>query len=259
MNQEIYENIELWFDNYSASFTSNNEEIQLNLELKRNHSFNSVEIISDLSLANNLNESETLIAKTIALLHDVGRFEQLCKHETFSDSEQINHIEIGISILKSENILSSLSDDVCEIILECIKYHDINEIPKTVPENIIPYLKLIRDADRIDALNIVSKYYSECKPGKNKRLEMELADKPEISKKVYKAIMDEKVVTKKDILTLNDQKLYQMSWVYDFNFKKSFKIISEKSYLKKIYESLPKKDEVIDMYRQMKIFLENKL
>lgn len=259
MNQEIYENIQLWFDNYSSNFTIDNEEVQLNLELKRNHSFNTVEIISDLSQSNNVTERKTSIAKTCALLHDVGRFEQLTKYETFSDTEHENHIDLGLSVLRTENVFNDLDEESVEIILEAIRYHEISELPKSINENAIEVVKLLRDADRIDILNIVSKYYSECKSGTNKRLELELTDKSEISKKVYKAIMDEKVVSKKDVLTLNELKLHQMSWVFDLNYKKSFKIVSEKNYLKKIYESLPKKDEVIDMYRQMKIFIENRL
>ncbi|MCY1634806.1 HD domain-containing protein [Marinifilum sp. D737] len=259
MNQEIYQNIESWFETYSNSFSSENEEIQLNFDLKRNHSFNTVELITELSSECELNDEQLLISKTIALLHDVGRFEQLLKHETFSDNEQDNHIDLGIDLLKSENVLGKLEEDTAQIIFECIRYHDIDNLPKSVNENALTFLKLLRDADRIDILNILSKYYTEYKPGANKRLEMELADKPEISKMVYKLVMDEKVVSKKDVLTLNEQKLHQMSWVYDLNFKKSFKVVSEKNYLKKIYESLPKKDEVIDMYRQMKIYLENNL
>ncbi|WP_321516764.1 HD domain-containing protein [Marinifilum fragile] len=259
MNQEIYQNIKFWFDTYTNRFLSENDEIQLNFDLKRSHSFNMVEIITELSLDCELDDDQLLIAKTIALLHDVGRFEQLLKHETFSDNEQDNHIDLGIAILKSENVLEQLEEETVQIIFECIRFHEISTLPKSINENALTFLKLLRDADRIDILNIFSKYYSECKPGTNKRLEMELADKPEISKMVYKSVMDEKVISKKDILTLNEQKLHQMSWVYDLNFKRSFKVVSEKNYLKKIYESLPKKDEVIDMYRQMKIYLENNL
>lgn len=259
MNQKIYENIESWFDDYSNSFSSKNEEIQLNIELKKNHSYNTVEIISDLMQAREINEIDSLIAKTCALLHDIGRFEQLINYETFSDTDQAHHIDIGISVLKSENVLTELAEDTIEIIFECIRHHESSELSKSINKNALTIAKLLRDADRIDALNIVSNYYSEYKSGTNRRLEMELTDKPDISKKVYKSIMDEKVVNQKIVLTLSEQKIRQMSWIYDLNFKKSFKIVSEKNYLKKIYESLPKKDEVIDMYRQMKIYLENNL
>ncbi|WP_421918697.1 HD domain-containing protein [Marinifilum sp.] len=259
VNQEIYENIECWFINYTKHFYSKKEEIQLNLDLQKNHSFNTVEIISDLSTLFEFNETDTLTAKAIALLHDIGRFIQLSKFGTFAESDQLNHCDLGISILEKENVLSDLNEDTIAIILECIRFHDIEELPKSINKNAMDYLKILRDADRIDVLNIVSNYYSECKIGTNKRLELELSNKPEISQKVYKSILAEKVVNKKDINSINELKIHQMSWVFDLNYQMSFQIVSQKNYLKKIYESLPKKDEVIDMYRQMKIYLENNL
>jgi len=259
VNQEIYENIVSWFEKYTESLVCDTEEIQVNLDLKKNHSFNTTKIIEALALTINMSEVDILLAKSAAILHDVGRFEQLLKYNTFADTDQINHIDLGIAFIKEQEFISLISDEELEIILDCIKYHTGSEIPKSMDEKNRIFIQLIREADRIDILNIVSKYYSNYKPGSNKRLEMELADKPDISKKVFKSIMDEKVVDYKDVLTLNDLKLQQMSWIFDLNLKQSFRIVSEKTYLKLIYDTLPKKDSVIDMYRQMKIFLENEL
>lgn len=259
VNQEIYENIVSWFEKYTESLVCDTEEIQVNLDLKKNHSFNTTKIIEALALTINMSEVDILLAKSAAILHDVGRFEQLLKYNTFADTDQINHIDLGIAFIKEQEFTSLISDEELEIILDCIKYHTGSEIPKSMDEKNRIFIQLIREADRIDILNIVSKYYSNYKPGSNKRLELELADKPDISKKVFKSIMDEKVVDYKDVLTLNDLKLQQMSWIFDLNLKQSFRIVSEKTYLKLIYDTLPKKDSVIDMYRQMKIFLENEL
>ncbi len=71
--------------------------------------------------------------------------------------------------------------------------------------------------------------------------------------------MAEKVSSREDVETVNDLKLHQMSWVFDLKYKRSFKVVSEKSYIKAIFETLPKRDLVIDMYRNMKIFMENQL
>jgi len=259
VNQEIYENIVSWFEKYTESLVCDTEEIQVNLDLKKNHSFNTTKIIEALALTIDMSEVDILLAKSAAILHDVGRFEQLLKYNTFADTDQINHIDLGIAFIKEQEFTSLISDEELEIILDCIKYHTGSEIPKSMDEKNRIFIQLIREADRIDILNIVSKYYSNYKPGSNKRLELELADKPDISKKVFKSIMDEKVVDYKDVLTLNDLKLQQMSWIFDLNLKQSFRIVSEKTYLKLIYDTLPKKDSVIDMYRQMKIFLENEL
>ena len=71
--------------------------------------------------------------------------------------------------------------------------------------------------------------------------------------------MDDKIAKRDDVKNVNDLKLTQMSWVFDMNFKRSSKMISEKGYIKAIFETLSKSDDVIDMYRNMKIFMENQL
>jgi hypothetical protein len=45
---------------------------------------------------------------------------------------------------------------------------------------------------------------------------------------------------------------------FDLNYKFTFRLISEKQYIQKIYETLPKRDQIIDAYRGIKLFVENK-
>lgn len=257
MKQEVYNSIETWFNAYVAGFEGSNEKD--NIILKRDHSFRVVELAKELGKKLELTDSDFLLVQCASLLHDVGRFEQLATYGTFSDTDEINHIQLGLTSLANCDVLSELSEKERNIVIECITYHNEFILPKTINPLALPLLHILRDADTIDILNIATNYYLNNKIGTNKRLEMELSDKHDVSKKVYQSIMDEKLVAFKNVLTINDLKLYQMSLIYDLNFKRSFKIISEKTYLKQIFETLPKKDLVIDMYRQMKIFLENQL
>jgi putative nucleotidyltransferase with HDIG domain len=257
VKQEVYNSIETWFTNYVEGFENDLEKN--NIILKRDHSFRVVELAKELGEKLELSDSDLLLVQCAALLHDVGRFEQLDSYGTFSDTEEINHIQLGLASLANCDVLSELSEEEKGIVIECITYHNEIVLPKTIDPSILPLLHILRDSDTIDILRIATDYYLNNKIGTNKRLEMELSDKHDVSKKVYQNIMDEKLVAFKNVLTINDLKLYQMSLIYNLNFKRSFKIISEKTYLKQIFETLPKKDLVIDMYRQMKIFLENQL
>ncbi|WP_209319836.1 HD domain-containing protein [Ancylomarina longa] len=260
MNQEIYDKIKTWFDGYVNSFSTENKELEQNIEIIRDHSYRVVGLIEEFVEQANLSESDFLLAKITALLHDIGRFNQLIVHGTFADTDKINHSAIGILLLtEQESITNTLSEETKSILIECIRFHNLREIPKSVNERSLPILLVLRDADRLDNLELMAEYYSEHKSGFNKRLELELADNTNISKKVHQSIMEEKVVDSKHILGLSDFKLQQMSWIFDFQFKRSFQIASEKTYLKRMYECLPKKDIVIDMYRQMKIYMENQL
>lgn len=259
MIQESHNKIRTWYDAYVSEFSSEDSEIQINIDLIKEHASRVLENVQELGTSINLDESNLLLLEISALLHDIGRFEQLVKHGTYADNDESNHIQIGLEVIKEHEILDILVEKEKQLILDCVEMHDISVLPKIEDEQFLSLIHLLRDADRIDVLRVVSEYYTHKKIYPNRHLDMELKDMPGISKKISKAIMDEKIAKRDDVKNVNDLKLSQMSWVFDMNFKRSSKMISEKGYIKAIFETLSKSDDVIDMYRNMKIFMENQL
>jgi len=257
--EESYNKIRTWYDAYVLEFSSEDSEIQINIDLLKEHASRVIENVNELALSVNLDESNLFLLKTAALLHDIGRFEQLVKHGTYADNEDSNHIQIGLTLIEEHEVLKTLEEEERQLVIDCVRMHDLSELPKIADEHSLVMIDLLRDADRIDVLRIVSDYYTHKKVHPNRHLDMELKDMPAIAKKIGKAIMAEKVARREDVETVNDLKLYQMSWVFDLNHKRSFKLVSEKGYIKAVFETLPKNDSVIDMYRNMKIFMENQL
>jgi len=51
----------------------------------------------------------------------------------------------------------------------------------------------------------------------------------------------------------------QMSWVFDLNYKPSFEFLSKSRYLEAIYSTLPKNDLIIEIYRKIKVYTENRI
>lgn len=75
---------------------------------------------------------------------------------------------------------------------------------------------------------------------------------------VLESINRHQPVSKNDIKSVDDFKLFLISMVFDLNFKSSFQWLNEKQFVQKIYESMPKKDEVYDAYRKVRLYIENK-
>lgn len=259
MIEESYNKIKTWYDTYVSEFSSDNNEIQINIDLIKDHNSRVIENIKELGFSINLEESDFLILQTAALLHDIGRFDQLMKHASYADNEESNHIQIGLDVIDEQKVLAELEESEKILIGTCVKLHDISVLPKIEDEHALGLIQLLRDADRIDVLRIVSEYYTHKKIYPNRHLDMELKETPGVSKKISKAVMNENVAGRDDVENVNDLKLSQMSWVFDMKNKRSFKMISENGYIKAIFETLPKNDVVIDMYRNMKIFMENQL
>lgn len=248
-----------WFESTVSSYLTDNSELNEKMMLKRDHSFNVVENIEKIAQSIDVSEDELEISKCIALLHDVGRFEQLKKYNTFSDKKSEDHAALSVKLIDEAGILDGFSEDEREDIRISIAKHNKFSADGFKSERTEMYAKLIRDADKLDIFRLVTEYYSKINQGKNKTIELELPDKPSISRKIYEAVMKERNANYNDLESLADFKILQMAWVYDINYKQSFKIINEKSYIKNVYDTMSKNDEVIDIYRKVKIYLENNL
>jgi len=233
-----------WFDNYVNSFIKKRPELKENLLIKVVHSKNVMDEIVGIAKSLNLQKDELFLAEVIGLFHDIGRFEQYVRYETFSDSKSQNHAELGVEVLKKENVLSDLCDVEREIVFRAIKNHSKAEISNNEPEEIEFFSQLIRDADKLDIWRLVTEYYMLKDEKENKSLELELPDSDEISEKVIQSIVDRKIVKKEDMKTLNDFKLLQIAWVFDLNFNYSKSRLIEKKYLDKIFDTLPDNDVI---------------
>lgn len=251
-----------WFNNYIQQYIQLYPHLKENIQIKAEHCRKvSVEIVG-LAKNQNLKRNDILLAETIGLFHDVGRFKQYVKFNTFSDSKSQNHAELAIEVLNENNLLKDLSDDEVEIVQKSILNHSRAQIIPDQEERVIFFSKLIRDADKLDIWRLITEYYmikEKNANNGNKTLELELPDSDEISDDVFKAIVNKQVVLKESMQTLNDFKLLQIGWLFDLNFDYSVIRLHEKKYLDKIFKTLPKNEKVDQIKEVVNDYFENYL
>lgn len=107
MKKDDLELLRKWFLDYTAQFFSSDLFIQKNFDLKTEHTKRVCQNIRLLAKAQEINEEKCRLAETIALFHDLGRFEQFLKYKTFYDSESENHALLSLKILEKAGILNS--------------------------------------------------------------------------------------------------------------------------------------------------------
>ena len=244
-----------WFNNYVNSFNSDDEVLQQNIDIKKVHTYNVCKAIIDIGKSINLKPNDLYLAETIALFHDIGRFEQYARYRTFVDSKSENHAILGINVLREKEVLKNLKDSTADFILRCILYHNKLELPKNESEKCLLFTKLIRDADKSDIFRVVTEYYTRTTTEKNPAIELDLPDSPEISGKVYNDLMSEKIVKLEDLKTLNDFKLLQIGWIFDINFIHTFKIIDDNKYLEIIFSHLPNNERIKKLHNKINDFI----
>ncbi len=112
MIEESYSNIKTWYDTYVSEFSSEDNEIQINIDLIKEHNSRVLESVRELGLSINLEESDLLILQTAAMLHDIGRFKQLVKHNTYADNDESNHIKIDDPLISRHHAIIEKIGDI---------------------------------------------------------------------------------------------------------------------------------------------------
>lgn len=239
------------FTGYCKSFYSTNPEDQKNILLKEIHTFRVCDNILELASALSLNENRKLLAETVALFHDIGRFPQYARFRTFRDSISINHGLLGAEVLTQKKILQALPENEQGIVLESVKFHNAFSVPRKEEEDITFFIRLIRDADKLDIWRVFLEYYESPEEIKASAVGLGLPDSSEYSSDVLPTIYKKEIVSLAKIKTLNDFKLLQLSWIFDLNYDPSFEVLIERDYIRRITAKLPDTEEL----RQLSLFL----
>lgn len=246
MQKEDLDFFKKWFLDYVDQFSSPEVFIQENVKLKIEHTARVCENILLLAKAENVEEKDCRLAEAIALFHDLGRFEQFTKYRTFKDSESEDHALLGVKILENTGILSILSRKEKDIILRAVEYHNRMEIPEcteTTTEFLF-YLKLIRDADKLDILKLVSEDCEKEEELRNPVLEFNIPDTPGCSENIVEDILNNRMSKLADAKNRNDIKLLRLSWIFDISFPAAFSLLRERGYLEIILYSMPETEEM---------------
>jgi hypothetical protein len=227
------------FEQYVKRFVSPDPNIQAALDLKHAHTHRVCENILAIGEHEGLRDEDLHMAEATALLHDIGRFEQFKRYKTFSDVRSENHALLGVRVIRENAILKGVDSQIARTIIRAVECHNRAALPSRENGRDLFFMKLLRDADKVDIWRVVSDYYGDARHERNPTIELNLPDTPDISDAVYRSLLKGEIVQMKDLGTLNDFKLLQLGWIYDVNFRRTFQIVKEKGYLEQIRKALP--------------------
>jgi hypothetical protein len=249
--------LKAWFEDYIRRLSSDDPTIQKGIDLKIDHTRRVCETIVHIGGTLDLSREDLCMAEASALLHDIGRFEQYRRFRTFSDYRSEDHAALGLKVIQANRVLQGLDPAVAEIIVRVVRYHNHAVLPVGEDERSLFFLKLLRDADKVDIWRVVTDYYQNAGDNRNQTIELDLPDRPRVSDSVYEALMKGRPAQMADLKTLNDFKLLQIGWIYDINFPRTFQIVRENGYLEMIRDALPQGSvRVAEIYERARAHLE---
>ena len=86
------------------------DQDKLGFELKVIHTYKVIENAREIARKLGLTEEDEKLAELIALLHDIGRFEELNLFNQF-ESRSFNHADYGVKVLFEDKLIRDFVED----------------------------------------------------------------------------------------------------------------------------------------------------
>lgn len=213
----------------------NNYDIKL-LGINRKYYHSKRVAILSKKIAENLNLSlhDVKLATTIGLLHDIARFFEYDLFGKFN-SQHFDHGKYGVKLLKEDDYIKkyNVSEEDLDDLYTAIFYHNKYAISRKYQNN--KFCKIIRDADKIDIIYLVSIHQNMITAS---------IENYTVSPKVYKDFNKGKCIKEKDVKTKGDKIINILSFIYDINYTYSLKIIKENNYIEEMFNNLGKPENL---------------
>ncbi len=248
---------------YFEKFLSENFDIKdAKIKHKINHTYNVVENTKYLCKCLSLDETNTELAMIIALLHDIGRFDQAKNMKTFrEDITNFDHATLGVKLLFEEGEIKNYVADESyyPIIKKAIANHSKYILDETGMTDIeILHAKIIRDADKIDSFR--AKTTDDIYTMAN--ITKEDIENTKVTEKVYNTFKEHRTILSKDRQTGIDMWVSYIAFIFGLEFKGSYELISKNDYLNKLFNRFEYKVDKSTMEELKKCafdYLNNKL
>lgn len=179
------------------------------------------------------------LAHLCAVYHDIGRFEQLKRYDTFLDHLSVDHAQLGCEVLYSGGFLDGLPEKDRQMVLTAVANHNRLAVEDGMDEETLLLCRMIRDADKCDIFRVFATEDPKATTGVSEKE----AAKEKISDAVYESLMSRRCVRKEDRISGLDIWVSFFGFLYDLNFPESLRIVRENAYYKKRFKALEIKDD----------------
>ena len=244
MKQQDLDALEIWFSSYVKDFYTNESEADRNILLKVEHTHKVFQVMEKLAIGEGLQSEDMHIAQAVALLHDVGRFPQYRRWQTFRDRDSDNHARLAIEVIREHVLLADQSPRVRLLIEEAVRFHNLLEMPPKLKSDTDIFLRLIRDADKLDIWRVFVEYFNTPVEERASAALLGFPEKAGVSEACLTALAERRIVNLDTVNCINDFKLLLISWVYNLNFKTSYRLLLEGNFINKILSGLPDDEAV---------------
>ncbi|MBE5830193.1 MAG: HD domain-containing protein [Butyrivibrio sp.] len=218
-----------------ASYTRKYDVTDDKIALKIAHTYRVADNCEQIALSLNMSEEDVDFAWLSGMLHDVGRFEQVRRYNTFSDSRSEDHAELGADLLFGEEklILGYTDDRERDKELETvIRQHNKYRVNEAIEGRTLVFCNILRDADKVDILRVnvespIKEIYI---------VPEEVLYEAGVSETVMKYVREHRAVDRRDVKTPAEHLIGHIALTFELAYPRSVELAKEQGYLYKMFE-----------------------
>lgn len=212
------------------------------INLKLVHTYGVIDLSEYITKDLKLSNEDIELAKLIALLHDIGRFEQAKQFGNFIDYETLDHADYGAKILFEDGLIREfIESNIFDSIIEkAIRNHNKYCIECGLSKRELLHAKIIRDADKTDNFRVKA---TERLENIANGFDVDKMQYDYISDKIYNVFMSKRTIISKERETELDMWVSYIAFIFDYNFIFGLKYIKEKDYINILVDRIDYKNQ----------------
>lgn len=220
------------FEKYLDNYDREDDKVRLKII----HTYGVTKCSKEIAERMCLSREDIELAQLIGLLHDIGRFEQIKRFDSF-EPNTMDHAAFGVEILFEEGMIREFveEDTWDDIIRTAIAQHSGFEITGVTDERKLLHARIIRDADKLDNCRVKLEDAIETILGES----AEEVGASAISDEVMGQTENHSSIKSDTRKTKMDYWVSYLVYFYDINYPVSFDIIKENDYLRKLVSRIP--------------------
>lgn len=272
------EHIKKTFQEYTDRYDSANPKIKLKID----HTYRVADLCEQIAQSLELSAAEVDLAWLSGMLHDVGRFEQLRRYNTFSDAQSIDHARFAVELLYDEGLIADyvpeisttelVADartwrsmggvnesptaqsedmplsDILQTLRIAIGEHSAYRIQKGLDERTRMFCQILRDADKVDIFRVICDTPMEEVYGFQTKDILRSAITPEVMQAFY----EHHAVLRKLKKCPADYIVAHGSLTFELVYLESLRIAKEQGYLKQMMSFQSENPDTAEIFEDLR-------
>lgn len=272
------EHIKKTFQEYTDRYDSTNPKIKLKID----HTYRVADLCEQIAQSLELSAAEVDLAWLSGMLHDVGRFEQLRRYNTFSDAQSIDHARFAVELLYDEGLIADYVpeisttelvagartwrsmggvneshtaqsgdmplSDILQTLRIAIGEHSAYRIQKGLDERTRMFCQILRDADKVDIFRVICDTPMEEVYGFQTKDILRSAITPEVMQAFY----EHHAVLRKLKKCPADYIVAHGSLTFELVYPESLRIAKEQGYLKQMMSFQSENPDTAEIFEDLR-------